>query len=91
VLKRRLSCIEAFHPPSAVSSCRERWRSLQWLRQGLACAADPAPFAKRHNLLFLFTKGQRADALSLHGDKPLAQTPNIDRMRVKVSRFEMPS
>ncbi len=39
-----------------------------------------ATTGKRPNILFLFTEGQRADALSLDGSHPFAHTPNMDRI-----------
>jgi arylsulfatase A-like enzyme len=42
--------------------------------------AQAAKATKRPNILFLFTEGQRADALSLHGKNKFAMTPNMDRI-----------
>jgi len=51
----------------------------------LALAATP-PGAKRPNLLFIYTEGQRADALSIAGH-PILQTPNQDRIGREGVRF----
>lgn len=48
-------------------------------KSNAAASALGAP-AKRPNILFLFTEGQRADALSFHGNNPFAHTPNMDRI-----------
>ncbi|MGB6742542.1 MAG: sulfatase-like hydrolase/transferase, partial [Terracidiphilus sp.] len=42
--------------------------------------------AKRPNLLFIYTEGQRADALSIAGH-PILQTPNQDRIGSEGMRF----
>lgn len=42
---------------------------------------------RRPNILFLFTEGQRADALSLDGKNPFAHTPNMDRIAREGVRF----
>jgi arylsulfatase A-like enzyme len=43
-------------------------------------AAQPAGASKRPNILFLYTEGQRADALSMAGKNQFAYTPNMDRI-----------
>jgi arylsulfatase A-like enzyme len=43
-------------------------------------AAPAVEPGRRPNILFLYTEGQRADALSLHGKNAFAHTPNMDRV-----------
>ena len=48
--------------------------------------AAPGSNVKRPNLLFIYTEGQRADALGLAGN-PLLKTPNQDRIGREGVRF----
>jgi arylsulfatase A-like enzyme len=49
-------------------------------------AAAPQTKAKRPNLLFIYTEGQRTDAQSIAGN-PLLKTPNQDRIAREGARF----
>lgn len=56
------------------------------LTSSLPGVAAEQPKAKRPNLLFIYTEGQRADALSIAGN-PLLKTPNQDRISREGVRF----
>ena len=71
----------------------------QFLQGAVALAATTAAGAsptappagkptRRPNILFLFTEGQRADALGLKNGNPFAHTPNMDRIGKEGVSFE---
>ncbi len=56
------------------------------LTSSVPAIAAAKPANKRPNLLFIYTEGQRADALSIAGH-PILQTPNQDRIGREGVRF----
>jgi arylsulfatase A-like enzyme len=56
------------------------------LTSSVPAMAAGAPKAKRPNLVFIYTEGQRADALSIAGH-PILRTPNQDRIAREGVRF----
>jgi arylsulfatase A-like enzyme len=56
------------------------------LASAAPAVATPTKTAKKPNLLFIYTEGQRADALSIAGH-PILKTPNQDRIGREGIRF----